>query len=563
MPKRNLTIPGVQSPNAMLTDEQLAQLLLRESPLAWVNELKLKLNALTRFHLDKWHKYQMEPLHERVRRSCAKKGSQIGWTSVEVFKTLHGLVYGFYKYGVGYLFPTGDDATEFTKYRFDPIIEANPEISRFVRKTDSASIKQIGDGFLYIRGARPSTHKAGGVKETSTKLKTFSADRMVFDECDEMKQSMIAMGLERMGHSSVQEEVFLSTPSIPDTGIDAMYESSDQRVWMVKCGKCHKETCLELEFPDCLREQPDGSVKRVCIKCGGEIFPESGHWVALYPDRSKDLVGRWISQLNSKFVSPKDILGAFNDPEAHNTTLQEVYNSKLGMAYIAAENRLALNDVLGCCGKDPMAAAHDGPTAMGVDVGKELHVVVAVRTSNRLMKVIKVARLGNFNDLHDLAKRFNCKNMVVDKYPEVHKVREFQASEMFPVWLCGYQEGKQKGTTGWDEKAREIYGNRTELLDASHNLVAEAGRLGLPRKSDEVLTFARQLTNVAKVLEEDKDSGAKTYRYKRVGSTGDHYRHALTYCQLAATRVGMESDKETIARYWEWKARRKMVRRAA
>ncbi len=553
-----------------LTNEQLAQLVLKESALAWVNELKLKLDETTRFHLDRNHKYQMEPLHDTPQRSCAKKGSQIGWTTNEVFTSLHGLVYGKYK-GVGYLFPTSKDAEEFTKYCFDPIIAANPEISRHVRNIDAASIKQIGKGTLFIRGARPSSHKAGGEKETSTQLKTFPADRMVFDECDEMKESMIAMGLERMGHSRIKEEVYLSTPSIPDFGIDAMYDSSDQRVWMIKCTHCGKETCLELEFPHCLKDYTDGRVIRTCMnsRCGREIFPSNGHWVALYPDKAQEMVGRWISRLNSDFEQPKDILGAFNDPRAYRTTLQEVYNSKLGMAYVAAENRLTVNDVLRCCNLDPMLAKHDGPSAIGVDVGKDLHVVIGVRPTGHLLRVIKTIKLIDaenstvFQELHDIAKRFNCKCMVIDAEPETHKVREFQKAESYPIWMCSYQKGKKKGPTAWMENGNEIYGNRTELLDASHDLVATQGKLEIPRKNDEVIKFARQLTNIARVLDEDKETGSKTYRYKKLGSKEDHYRHALTYCQLAAKRVGKESDKKTIDRYWDWKARRVAARRAA
>ena len=43
---------------------------------------------------------------------------------------------------------------------------------------------------------------------------------------------------------------------------------------------------------------------------------------------------------------PGEVLRVFENPP--NGNIAEVYNSILGMAYIAAENRLTLNDVYSC-----------------------------------------------------------------------------------------------------------------------------------------------------------------------------------------------------------------------
>jgi hypothetical protein len=45
-----------------------------------------------------------------------------------------------------------------------------------------------------------------------------------------MESAMIDLALERMAHSTVKEEAYLSTPSIPDFGIDRLYNQSDQRI---------------------------------------------------------------------------------------------------------------------------------------------------------------------------------------------------------------------------------------------------------------------------------------------------------------------------------------------
>jgi hypothetical protein len=51
-------------------------------------------------------------------------------------------------------------------------------------------------------------------------------------------------------------------------------------------------------------------------------------------------------------VDPKTILQAFRHPPGGR--LQEVYNSKLGMPYIEATNRLSIQEVLALCGSDGM-----------------------------------------------------------------------------------------------------------------------------------------------------------------------------------------------------------------
>jgi len=463
-------------------------------------------------------------------------------SEIWVLKTLHGLIYGHYLKGALYLFPTRDDVSDFSKARFDPLIANNSCIGAYVRDTDAKNIKKVGNAFLYLRGARV-TKTVGGTKKSSSQLKTVPVDRIVFDERDEMDDAMVELALERISHSSVQEEMHLGTPTIPDFGVDKIYQESDQRVWMLKCKKCGTETCLELEFPDCILERPDGTAFRACRKCQEEIYPRDGNWVSRYENR--DFVGWWISQLNSIYVRPEKILNLFRDPP--NGNLAEVYNSKLGMAYIAAENRLTKNDVWACCSKDPMAVNSEDPTAMGVDVGKNLTVVIGSRPNRSLKKILKVIEVESFDDVHDLAAKFNVQSAVIDMYPETRAARQFQKSEDYQVFLCEYKE-HQGREAAWDEANGSIAVNRTEICDASHELVTSPGMLEIPRRSDAVEEYVTQMTKMAKILQEDTDTGSNEYRYKKLGP--DHYRHATNYFLLASERVSISSDKKIIRRFF-------------
>jgi hypothetical protein len=536
----------------MIDQKEAAKVLAGLDPVTWILDNKLELSH------GPWtlknHEYQADWRQCDAPRQCFIKGAQIGASECLVLKTLHGMIHNKYKAGSLYLFPTRDDVGDFSKARFDPLINQNSCVRYHVQNTDSKNIKQIGRGFLYLRGARVSK-SIGGQKKSSSQLKSIPVDRIVFDERDEMEDSMVTLAEERVSHSQVEdgrgrkgEIIYLGTPTIPDYGIDELYKKSDQRAWVIRCQACNKDTCLDLEFPNGLTRQKDGSVFRSCIHCGKEIHPVFGRWEPLYPDRSKDLVGWWISQLNAPYMNPTNILNLYENPP-HND-LSEIMNSKLGRAYIPAENRLHPNEVYSCCGNDAFLLRHDGPTCMGVDVGRQLHVVVAERKTRSTLKVVWIGRLDTFSELHDIAQNMNVRAAVIDLRPEIRKVRDFQRQENYQVFGCEYIE-QRAGQIAWDEKDLLVKVNRTEICDATHDLAVEFGKLELPRRNAEIDRFVTEMCNIAKVLEEDNQTGARIYRYKRLGSSRpDHYRHAMNYCLLAAERTGVISDSKIIQKFF-------------
>ncbi|MDP2218554.1 MAG: phage terminase large subunit family protein [Methanolobus sp.] len=502
----------------------------------WLVHEKIKL-ASGDYELE-GHQYQVDWFHCNFPKQVFKKAAQMAVTTSVVLKRLHGLIYGKYKQGVLYLFPTRDDVTDFSKDRFQPILANNPhQIGRFVGDTDAANIKRIGNSTLYLRGARAS-QKIEGIKETSSALKSIPVDSIVFDEKDEMSPFMIQLALERFSHSELQEEVSLSTPSIPDYGIDKNYDNSDKRVWMIKCGKCNELTCLELEFPECLLETINGKVIRICRKCKNEIYPRDGQWVAQSPSKSNDLVGWWISQLNSKYVNPRTILELFKNPPDGN--IAEIYNSKLGMAYISVEDQLKKSDIFACCGNEVFSLGSHNTCAMGVDVGAKLHVVVGHPRGDGRYRIVYLNRVDSFEDVHDVAKRFNVKCAVVDMEPETRKARDFRKSEPYGVYLCDYQE-RLKTSRRTDEKDGLVTVRRTETMDAVHNLII-SGKVEFPRRNAEIEQYALEMTNTAKILQEDELTGSRRYVYKKLGD--DHYYHATNYFIIACGDVRVVADSQ-------------------
>lgn len=507
-----------------LTVEQQQIARLNAGQWALMNNIKLQSGVFT--FID--HEYQMDIMSERHKTTVDMKGTQGGFTENFVLLSLHGMIHGFYPSGVLYLFPTNDDVNDFSKSRFKPLIQANRySIGRFVKDTDTASLKKVCEAFLYLRGARLSQAVEGEHKE-STKLRSIPVDCVIFDEYDLMEDDVEMKAEGRMGHSRVQEKHFLSNPTIPDFGIDAKFQESDQRHWHRKCESCREFTSAELEFPGCVKIRDDGTGYIECKKCGKELKIYPGEWVAAYPDRK--IVGRRWSKLTSVFHDPADILEKYVNPPRGN--LGDVYRLDLGLAYIAAEDRLRQSDVLQCCGNDLPYAKHSGPCAMGLDVGKLKHLIIGARTGKNSYEIFKTAIVSGWGDIHDLCRKFNVKSGVVDIRPYEDSARQFQAAEPYRVWLCEYSESTPIGWT-YNQNSGVVKVNRTEVFDATHRMVTTPGMLHLPRISPDMKEFAKQICATAKVLETNKKTKQSVYRYRKLGD--EHFRNALNYFYLAAS----------------------------
>ena len=485
------------------------------------------------------HPWQKEILECDFPVIVMRKAAQIGATAVFILKVLYNLIYGIYGVGAMCIMPTVDSAVSYSKSRFSPLIEDNEKVKKLVTATDSVSLKRVKKSFLHFVGGQLTSSLEKGLKRSSTALKSTPVDAILVDEVDEISPKAIDLAKERLSHSRVKHEFYLSTPTIPDYGIDKLYQASDQRVWLIRCTHCGHETCLELEFPSSLWELPTGQVIRACKHCQKEIFPRDGKWVAQYPSNT-EMRGYWISQLCSPFIEPKAILKAFKDGE----NVQEFYNSKLGMAYIPSENKLTVSDIFQASGDELMLTHHSGPTCAGIDVGKQFHITIAARVKEKVLKVLYVGRLSSIDDISDLCHRFSVKCAVIDIEPETRVVREWQQSQKFQIFLCDYTQSVSGPS--WDEQAKILRIGRTECLDAVHSALTTPGRTILPRKSSEMEEFAKEIISSARVIEEN-EVGERRYVWRKLGP--DHYFHSLGYCLLASHRVGVVSTENPHIRF--------------
>lgn len=435
------------------------------------------------------------------------KAAQLGLTTLAMLRVMFGARYDGYR-GILYLFPSKSDVTDFSRGRIAPLIDENPDtIGQWLRDTDQANLKRVWNAFLYLRGMR-----------SRVGLKSIPADFSIYDELDEAPQLAVDMAMERMGHSEFKHDLKLSNPTLPDYGIDKAFQETDQQFWLLRCEKCGHYTNMVDTFPDCLKTVK-GCVIRACMKCHSELNPSIGEWVAKKPSIT-DKRGRQFSQLFSYYVDPADILHQFRT----TNNLTDFYNLKIGVAYVEAENRLSVQDVLSLCGNDGIASSDQGPCTMGVDQGKDLHVVVG-----RQGTIVHLGVYREWEDLDRLMGNFHVSRCVVDALPETRNARAFANRFKGRVYLNYYNQ-HQKGSYAWNDKELIVSCNRTESLDASHREITDQ-KNHLPRECGVVREFAEHMHNVAKKLEEDEETGSKRYVYVKLGP--DHFRHAFNYMTMA------------------------------
>jgi len=331
------------------------------------------------------------------------------------------------------------------------------------------------------------------------------------------------------------------------------HNSSDQRYWFRKCS-CGHWTCAEKSFPQCVKIRPDGTGYVGCDKCGKEVHvwagEGTGEWVPDFPDKSKYMHGYMASQLMTSFNDPAEILEDLVNPPYGN--LGDFWRLRMGRPYSDKSEKLRKSDVLMCCGNDGLSTKHPGPCAMGVDVGKIKHVVIGMKMPKGRYEILRAIKIPEgregWNQISDLALKYNVKSTVIDIRPYEDEARAYQTKHCGgsinpSVFLCEYSD-TQVTDSAFNNNTGVVKAHRTGIFDQTHRLLS-MGEIILPRQCPEIEEFARQCCNCARFEEKDKRKGTIVNRYRPTGDRQEHFRNALNYMILACSghRVG------TVSRY--------------
>ena len=514
----------------------------------WVHEHRqLRMGGQYKpFSLD-GHEYMREWLLDPQPDTVFEKGAQMGVSEHAVSWALW-LADSHEPVTVIYFFPNDGDVADFSNTRVRPVIERCDHLLNQVADINNVHLRQLGSSLVYFRGMF-----------SKAATKSVPADAVIFDELDESNPTNKAQAMERMSHSPFKYRMELSTPTLPDYGIDIEFQRSDQRYWHVDCG-CSAGIILEDVFPNCMAVRNEGTdeeeVFYYCPKCGKErldvcvpkVIKEYTGWVPKLPE-NKHIRGYHTSQLFSKAIPAQRIWTEYKNTR----NMPEFYNSKLGMPYAGDRMPLTADMMRECCGNYGLARTGKN-VFIGIDQGDELHIIVIkpdVNTGQR--KVIFAACLED-NDCWEQAIRI-CKGyenpvIVIDAMPEKHLARKL-VDEFPGVAFMNYYNDNQKDAIVKDfddkdpDKGRKITTHRTEMLDRMvdgfnftvqgrlDGIVLPNAQLPIVQKIIAHCTAIAKLkqTKTIKVNGGNQETGEVSYVYVHVRP--DHFAHALNYACVA------------------------------
>lgn len=371
-----------------------------------------------------------------ARRLSIIKSTQAGISTMAISKALHFATN--WNVRIGYTLPRQMDLLDFVATRLDPLIESSKYLRGLRGTPDSTHSKRLGNSYLFFM-------------EMSVESRMMPIDSLYVDEVDLSNEDNISTAQNRMDASRWKLSTFLSTPTVANFGIDAIYKSSDMREWMVKCTKCNHEQPLDWEVN--LRVMGNRSdptrVYYGCEKCDEELTLaqiQSGRWVAQEPKRSYDHIGFHISQMMT--TSAPDLYKVFLDPQ---TKMLEFYRKRLGKPYEVGGGSIERDDFLVTCFDDryDFESEWDGQSTyfMGVDQGNELQVLVCKKEKDKdrpkVVHVELVPMSKGFDRIAQLMDVYKIRRAVVDGNPNRHAALSLQKKFPGRVLIADYVEQKQ------------------------------------------------------------------------------------------------------------------------
>lgn len=498
------------------------------------------------------HHPWLKDMHDsKATLNVGQKAAQCGYTEWALNKSFYFI--DIKRMDVLYVLPnTRPDAADFSSSRFDKALELSEHLKTLFSDVQNVGHKRAGSSNLFIRG---SNSRSG--------LMSIPVSLLVLDELDEMTQENIPLAMERLSGQIERHQLMLSTPTIPDYGINYYYNDTTKEHFFFPCPACGKQ--IELRYPDniviCGDDAADPRTKEthlICNECkavlpheGKHDYLNKGKWVAEHRDR--DARGFYINQLYAMHLHPQVFAKAYLNSLKDPTAEQALFNAKLGLPHIVAGARIT-DGMIDLClgGYRKVDFNRQGIVTMGVDVGRKLHVEIDQWeigpqqgydiNSTSKPKVLTHLELDEFEELDNLMDDFAVYFAIIDSQPERRKALEFANRWPGRVKLCRYPVGVNgRNITISDEEEAIINVDRTSWLDLALGRFKN-GTITLPMDTGN--DYKEHVKAQVRIPKKDAN-GNPTTRYETPGNRHDHYGHARNYAEIAlpfALGLGVSSD---------------------
>lgn len=444
-----------------------------------------------------------------------------------------------------YVFPTDVHVRDFAVERVDPAIDESPYLqdripAEYVRQQ---KLKRLGKGWLHFRG---STSRAGA--------QSVAGDALVFDEYDELDPANLAQMERRLSGARAAGRYprirRFGVPTVDAYGINARYQRSDRRVWMVECAACNE--VQEIRWEENLRwrtsatedvctpghdvfDDLDDVVEawRACRACEERLDVRRGNWVPQNP--GAPVIGFYVCRLIVPNTDLEEIVKNSRKTAPHD--LEAFWNNDLGLPYSPAEASLTEEDVRRAAsyGMEPRTS-YAGPftCTMGVDVAsaRNLHYRISIRAEGNVRKAVAIGEAEDFDEIADLIERFDPRWVVIDHMPERREARDIQAKFPGRVMLCRYDEtNPDADAVRIDEVKGIISVHRTEAIDGMMDGIRHLRNVPLKPEFLPRNYVAQMVAMKRRTVEDAR--GRPRRVYVTTGTRGDDFAHAEVYDLVA------------------------------
>ena len=559
--KKDANLKGVQAslaqpvlrPRKKIEGEELARQAEKLLPSVWVmRKRKLKGEALSFLPreinartMNRVRPFLEQPLNDDAREKGYRKARQMGLSENSVSEVLWFLDTHHHTKAF-YTFPTNRQMQDFSNTRIAEAIQESDHLQSVMGDIKNVNLKKVGSSYLFLRGSQ--TERLGeGV----------DADVAFFDEIDRMPPRVKVAFEESLQGSLFGWVREISTPTVPNHGIDEGWNKSKQWYWFIKCSKCNTKQTLEWLPTDDFAGKvsivvTEGIHVYACRKCERELSLEDrirGEWVAKFPRREPSYYQ--FSQLMAPWITAEKLYQKQEDYPLK----QLFFNYCLGIPYLG-DNVLVTEEGILACRTHIPRDRWKGSRVLGIDWGDRSWIVVLQALPDGKVGLVHLERIESA-DVDEIVgqvaqcfEKFGAAIMVNDA--GYGKDRNTMLLKRFPdrVFSCFYpnvEKGSKIFEPQWQDESHKVSLDRTTSIKLA---------LGLFRMKQVVIapeidlmdlrTFTKHLTNLVSVKDYDEKTGVIE---EWIASTGqDHFGHAWNYAATALQKLAKLPKSEC----WDW-----------
>ncbi|MEE9466378.1 MAG: phage terminase large subunit family protein [Candidatus Neomarinimicrobiota bacterium] len=398
------------------------------------------------------------------------KGAQVGLSTLAVGWCLY--LAGFKRLQTGYALPTKIFARRFFKTRFLPVADRHPLLKEVILANADLGLLAVSGLVGKLDAGKVYLYHLG--LENLSDAISIPLDALVFDEVDVLNQENMAWADDRIAASAYGQKLYFSVGMNPGMGMDAGYQASTQRVWIVRCPACGKdEQVLEELFPDCVRRIGE-SWQRVCVGCHRPVDVQvEGRWVPRHPDR--DVEGYRVPQLIIPQVGLDYVMGRWKRAQERRSLMAKFRSSTLALPDAGERQRITAEQLAAALADYHPAQSADW-TVGGADVGDTCHLAFADLAGERLrfVRLETVAADRMVDEMSALITALGCRCFVIDAKPFRTEARRLARRHPEVVVLQYFKE--QTFTVGSETHEgisyRTVSEDREDSLDTYCDLFA-------------------------------------------------------------------------------------------